>query len=383
MVFAVLGPLEVRADAQIVPLGGLKQRVLLAVLIRHANRPVSAHVLVEALWGGSPPRTAADNLRLYVYQLRRVLGADRIHHRQGGYELLVRPGELDADRFDELSRAALTVDDHRRAGEILREALALWRGPAYAGMEGVPLLCDEASRLEERRLAALESRMEADLGAGLDTELTSELAGLVAEHPLRERLRGHLMLALSRTGRQAEALAVYEEARQVLSAELGIEPGGELRRVHRLVLQGTRERASGPAQLPPDISDFAGRDEHLITLVERLRHAETAMVVSVIAGMGGIGKTALAVHAGHRLAETFTDGQLYANLQAATGPAQVLAGFLTALGLPGAGIPELLEDRVALFRSRMARRRILIILDNVDSERQVRPCCPEARGARS
>src|SRR4051794_40813351 len=103
MVFAVLGPLEVRADAQLVPLGGLKQRVLLAVLIRHANRPVSAHVLVEALWGGSPPRTAADNLRLYVYQLRRVLGADRIHHRQGGYELLVRPGELDADRFDELS----------------------------------------------------------------------------------------------------------------------------------------------------------------------------------------------------------------------------------------------------------------------------------------
>ncbi|MFF5210737.1 BTAD domain-containing putative transcriptional regulator [Streptosporangium sp. NPDC000396] len=380
MLFAVLGPLEVRVDGQSVPLGGLKQRIVLAVLLRHANRPVSSHVLIDALWGGRPPRTAGDNLRLYVYQLRRALGTERISRRREGYELLVRPGELDAERFDELSRTALVVDDDLRTAEILREALALWRGRAYAGMDAVPLLGDEASRLEERRLAVLESRIEADFEAGPDTGLTGELLTLVAEHPLRERLRGQLMLALNQAGRQAEALAVYQDARRTLAAELGVDPGPELRRIHQAILAGSPERHPGSAQLPPDIPDFAGRDEHLGALVALLRHVGRATVVSVIAGMGGMGKTTLAVHAAHRVAATFVDGQLYANLQAAADPAQVLAGFLAALGLPGAAVPKSLEDRAALYRSRMAQRRMLIVLDNATSERQVRPLLPGSAG---
>ncbi|MFJ2031530.1 BTAD domain-containing putative transcriptional regulator [Streptosporangium sp. NPDC087985] len=380
MFFAVLGPLEVRVDEQVIPLGGLKQRTLLAVLLRHANHSVSPHVLIEALWGGRPPRTAGDNLRLYVYQLRRALGTERIRRHREGYELVIGPGELDVECFEELSHTAPATGDDLKTAEILREALALWRGPAYAGMDTVPLLGDEAARLEERRLAVLESRIGADLDAGLGAGLTGELLGLVAEHPLRERLRGQLMLALNRAGRQAEALAVYQDARRTLAAELGMDPGPELRRVHQMILSGSPGRGHGPAQLPPDIPDFAGRDEHVATLVGRLRQTGRVTGVSVIAGMGGIGKTTLAVHAGHRLAATFTDGQLYANLQASADPAQVLAGFLSALGLPGAAVPQSLEERAALYRSRMAQRRMLVVLDNVASEGQVRPLLPGAAG---
>ncbi|WP_283137200.1 AfsR/SARP family transcriptional regulator [Rhizohabitans arisaemae] len=401
MDFAILGPIEVRDQALPRPLAGLKQRILLATLIHHANQPVPQHLLIHRLWGDNPPRTAADNLRLYVYQLRRALGQNRIARSQGGYRLEIRPGELDADRFESLAeqgRTALAAGDPHQAADLLRQAVALWRGPAYADLEAVPELQDDALRLEERRLATLENRIEADLAIGDGAVLIGELLLLVGENPLRERLRGQLMTAFHLAGRQAEALSVYADARRIFAAELGLDPGPELQRLHEAILTGappptgraepSERRAL--AQLPPDVGDFTGRTVHVKKLTALLGPAGKAVpdrrpvTVSVIAGMGGIGKTALAVHTAHRLSGAFRDGQLYVNLRGAEAdpadPAQVLGRFLTVLGVSGPSIPESLDDRAALYRSHLAHRRVLIVLDNAASETQVRPLLPGTAG---
>ncbi|GGT27410.1 BTAD domain-containing putative transcriptional regulator [Nonomuraea spiralis] len=400
MEFAVLGPLHVSGERGPLPLGGGKQRILLAELLCRAGRPVSPATLVEALWEQRPPRTAADNLRLYVHQLRRTLGQDRITRTDAGFVLAVHPGELDAERFETLAGqggSALSHGDHERAATLLRQALELWRGAAYAGLNLTAGLRDHARRLEEERLAALEHRIEADLARGLDAALIAELTELVAEHPLRERPRRQLMLALARSGRQAEALASYREARRVFAAELGLDPGAELNRVHQAILTGTLDPAPdgagpsvarSPAQLPTDITDFTGRDEQLAQLTALLGDEPPPgpgqVRVCVIAGMGGVGKTTLAVHAAHRIARRYPDGQLHANLHGAEAspadPGQVLAAFLTALGVPRSTLPEGTDERAALFRSSLAERRMLIVLDNAASEQQVRPLLPGTSG---
>ncbi|MFI7695019.1 AfsR/SARP family transcriptional regulator [Nonomuraea sp. NPDC049655] len=403
MEFAVLGPLHVSDDQGPLPLGVGKQRTLLAELLCRAGRPVSPATLVEALWEQRPPRTAADNLRLYVHQLRRTLGQDRITRTDAGFVLAVHPGELDAERFETLAGRggdALSGGDHEQAAALLRQALALWRGPAYAGLNLTAGLRDHARRLEEERLAALEHRIEADLARGLHAMLIAELTELVAEHPLRERPRRQLMLALARSGRQAEALASYREARRVFAAELGLDPGAELNRLHQAILTGTLDPAPGgaagaagpaarsPAQLPTDISDFTGRGEQLAQLTALLGdeppQGPGQVRVCVIAGMGGVGKTTLAVHAAHRIARHYPDGQLHTNLHGAEAspadPGQVLAAFLTALGVPRSTLPESVDERAALFRSSLAERRMLIVLDNAASEQQVRPLLPGTSG---
>jgi DNA-binding SARP family transcriptional activator len=229
MEFRILGPLEVVDADRSVSLGGGRQRALLALLLTNSNEVVSTDRLVDQLWGAQPPKAALNTIQYYVSQLRKSLGADRIVTRPPGYLIRIEPGELDLERFE-----GLLEQDHVGA---LREAIGLWRGPALADLAFEPFAQAETARLEELRLAALERRLELDLEAGRDAELVGELEGLIAEHPLRERLRGQLMLALYRSGRQAEALAAYQAARGTLVESLGIEPGPSLQSLERAILR--------------------------------------------------------------------------------------------------------------------------------------------------
>ncbi|MGI8559474.1 MAG: ABC transporter substrate-binding protein [Solirubrobacteraceae bacterium] len=238
--FAVLGPLEVSLNGGPVSLGGRKQRTLLAVLLLHANEVVSRDQLIDALWGERLPPSAAESLDAYVYRLRKLLGHDRLPRERGGYMLRVEPGELDVDEFELLvasARRAAEAEDHRAAVDPLTEALALWRGPAWADMLELALASAEAQRLEELRLSALESRIEAELATGSGAELVGELEQLVSEHPLRERLLSGLMLGLYRAGRQTEALDAFRAARRRLVDEFGLEPGRELHELQQRILQ--------------------------------------------------------------------------------------------------------------------------------------------------
>jgi len=416
MKFAVLGALEVTSDAGAIPLGGRRQRATLAMLLSSPNRPVSTDHLLDAVWTGRPPRTAADNLRLYVHRLRRLLGEDRIVRSSGGYAVIVADDELDVERFEAASdrgRSLLAAGDARSASAVLQEALALWRGPAYADLVEVAPVQVEAARLQQQRLAVFEARFDADLVLGRHTVLVPELTQQVAENPLRERLRVQLMLALQQDGRQAEALAVYREGHRVLAEELGLDPGPELARAHQAILTGdvaelmsARAGAEGallpdlpepaavpepvwpaPSLLPPDIPDFTGRDAELALAQRLLAGPETAapapaLVVVGAAGMAGLGKTALAVHLGHRLAEEYPEGQLFVNLRGAEAapvdPGDVLARFLRAMGVDSRSIPVDLVERAELYRSLLAGRRVLVVLDNAASEEQIRPLLPGA-----
>ncbi len=415
--FSVLGPLEISTDEGPVALRAAKQQALLAVLLCEANRPVSMERLIDLLWTASPPRTAQENLRLYVYHVRRALdGPDRIERRSPGYALTVHDGELDADRFEELARqgeAALAAGDPTLAAAVLAEGLALWRGPAYAGLGELDLLRDAAARLAERRRAVLEARIEADLALGRHREIVAELTGLVAEFPLVEGLRGQLMLALYRSGRQAEALGSYRDGRRLLADELGLEPGPELRRLEQAILTGDPSvgpagrapiQAANPAPGAPvphllcgDVTDFVGRGEQLAEL-DRLVAAPGAgtpaspdatascdAATVAIVGTPGVGKTALAVHWAHRSAERFPDGQLYLNLRgysagAPVEPVEALAVFLRALGVPAEQVPVDVDEAAGLYRTLLAGRRMLVLLDNACSADQVRPLLPGAPG---
>jgi DNA-binding SARP family transcriptional activator len=233
--FRLLGPLEVLEHHAVLALGGSRQRCLFAALLLRANEPVSSDRLIDALWSGRAPPTAAKTIQVYVSRLRKELGEGRLVTRAPGYLLRVDPGELDLDRFERLLGEART-DEPETAAKKLREALALWRGPALGDLAYEPFAQPEIARLEELRLVALEQRIEADLACGRHRVLIGELEALVFEQPLRERLRCHLMLALYRSGRQADALAAYRAARHTLSEELGLEPGAELRQLEQAIL---------------------------------------------------------------------------------------------------------------------------------------------------
>ena len=240
MEFGILGPLEVRADGHAVPLGGARPRAVFAVLALNANRPVSADRLALALWGEEAPPSAVKTVQVYVARLRKALGDPEVLvTTPAGYRLRVRPGELDAERFESLvadGRQALAAGRGDDAAAALRAALELWRGPPLAEVASAPFAPAEIARLEEQRLAALEVRVEADLAAGRHAELVAELGQLRMEHPWRERLHAQLMLALYRSGRQADALEAYRHAREVLVEQLGIEPGAELHDLHEKIL---------------------------------------------------------------------------------------------------------------------------------------------------
>ena len=233
--FRVLGQLEALADGRPVDLGGPRQRAVLAVLLAHANQPVSTERLVVEVWGAEAPPTATKTAQVYISRLRRTLGDDSLATTSGGYVLRVASGAVDVDDAERLRERARDAGP-REAGTLLREALGLWRGPAYADLRYEPALQGEIARLDELRLSMLEERIEADLAAGHTTDLVTELQALVREHPLRERLRGSLMLALYRSGRQADALDAFAEGRRLLVDELGLEPGPELRELERAIL---------------------------------------------------------------------------------------------------------------------------------------------------
>jgi DNA-binding SARP family transcriptional activator len=417
--FNVLGPLEVTVGDQPVPVNGRRQRELLAVLLLRANRAVPVGTLVDMAWRDRPPPTAVRQVQNSAGRLRRALarhGAPEalIGTVPGGYVLHAGPDQLDALAFASgVNQAREAAAERRLATAVagFRDALALWRGPALAGFDA-ELIAAETVRLEEQRLAVLEDCLDLELELGRHHEAAAELAGLVREHPLRERLWAQLMLALHRAGRTAEALAAYQRARARFVDKLGIEPGPELRRLEQAILaqdpavaapdpggladdrpddraapgRATVEReAAGqarPCQLPPDLADFTGRHDTAALLERLLRGGDRGgpVVVAAICGMAGVGKTTLAVHVAHRVHGAFPNGQLYADLHGAeprpTAPAEVLARFLRALGVDGRAIPSGTEERAVLYRERLAARRVLVVLDNAADEAQVQPLLP-------
>jgi DNA-binding SARP family transcriptional activator len=412
MQFRLLGPLEVWDGDERIDLGGAKQRALLVLLLLNANRTVRRAQVIDWLWDLDPPRTAQDLVHEHVSRLRRALrngqtaelSSQRLLTHASGYVLQVEPEELDLDGFERLvdqAQQLMAARDLALASGILRQALGLWRGAALADLPPTLAVDAASARLEEARLTVLEERLEIDLGLGRHAHLVGELEALVATHPHRERLRRQLMLALYRSGRQAEALTVYRTTRDMLVEELGLEPSPALQQLEQAILRAdptlepvlaqagaTRQEPgppAGPCQLPPDIDDFTGR-EAAVAEVEGLLEEEqgTAIVISAIGGKAGVGKTALAVRVAHRLRPRFADGQLYVNLRGAEAqaldPTDVLAGFLRALGLDPGMIAEGLEERVRQYRSRLADRRVLVVLDNAASEAQVRPLLPASHG---
>jgi DNA-binding SARP family transcriptional activator/tetratricopeptide (TPR) repeat protein len=417
--FCLLGPLVVRQGGVPVAILPAKLRVLLATLLLNANQPVSLDELAEAMWGSAPPRSSRGTLRNHVKSLRKALPeplSSRIRTQPGGYLFRVQAGELDIDRFYELlsSAKADTVNGaFERAADQLCRCLALWRGEPLADVPSDVLTLRELPRLTEMRLQALAARIDADLQLGKHSDVIGELRKLTVVHPLRERFHALLMLALYRDGQQAAALAAYQNARRVLVDELAAEPGPELRRLERQILaadpilnapalsrrrdlthheprhQEQRTRPAVPRELPAAVRHFTGRRREFIALTRMSGIAAPSAgggaMISVISGTAGVGKTALAVHWAHMAAGHFPDGQLFANLRGynPTGPvsaAEALVGFLRGLGVPGQNIPTELDELAGQFRSIVADRRVLVVLDNAASVEQVRPLLPGGTG---
>ncbi|CAM5413364.1 Regulatory protein AfsR OS=Kitasatospora aureofaciens OX=1894 GN=afsR PE=3 SV=1 [Kitasatospora aureofaciens] len=408
--FQVLGPVQAWLDGEPLSLGSPQQQAVLTTLLLHSGRPVTTQDLVDALWGDRPPAQAVAALRTYVSRLRSVIEPRREVRRPAellvsvadGYALRI-PGEaLDLSVFERLSAeaaAARASGDKNEAHRLLAQALDLFSGRPLTGIPG-PYAEAQRLRLAERQVAASEELCAAALDVGLHAEIVGELNTLTAEHPLRERLRELLMLALYRCGRQAEALGVYTDTRKLLIEELGVEPGVGLSSMHNRILAADPTLAvpaapvhvirddglatsPAPAQLPADVSDFSGRSELVGDLSAVLMNATgQAVVVTSLAGIGGVGKTTLAVHVAHRVRAEFPDGQLYVDLRGAgaspADPAVVLGDFLHALGVTEN--PDSLEQRAALYRSLLASRRMLILLDNARDADQIRPLIPGVSG---
>jgi DNA-binding SARP family transcriptional activator len=394
--FRLLGALQVRTEAGWTTVRAEQQRVVLAVLLTDPGRTVAARKLVDELWGERPPRTALNTVHAYVGRLRRLLGDGVLLTRGRGYELVLGPDDVDVAVFERLvasGREALGDGRPEVAADQLSHALALWRGPVLADVPECPSLVGWATSLERARLDALEDRVTAALELGRHAEVLDELRRLTSEQPLRERLWHNLMLALHRCGRRAEALDVYRCARQALVTELGLEPGRDLRELHRVILTEDDAHPSTaiavPAQLPADVRAFTGRIRQLECL-DAVLPAEGdgtagAVVISAVSGFAGVGKTALAVHWAHRVRGRFPDGQLYANLrgyaaEAPVRPIESLARFLQALDVPAERIPSDVDTASALYRSLLADRRVLVLLDNASDPDQVRPLLPGGPG---
>src|SRR5216683_2746621 len=406
MEFCLLGPMVVRHGGVAVPVPPGKQRAMLAALLLDANRVVTVDELAETLWGPrEPPPSARATIQNYVKRLRQALGDPvraRISTQPRGYVIQIDAGELDVSRSEALlgaARAAAREGSWGQAAAQARAALSLWRGEPLADVESDVLALREVPRLAEMHLQALEARIDADLHLGRHADVIIELQRLAGAHPLREQLHALLMLALYRCDRQADALAAYQHARGVLIEELGAEPATGLRELHQQMLtadpalavpEPAPPAAGGPApvaprELPGTVRQFTGRDTELTALTGLLEEAgekaSGTVVISAIGGTAGVGKTALAVHWAHQVAERFPDGQLYVNLRGydpgqPMPAADALARFLRTLGVPGQEIPAEEDESAARYRSLLAGRRMLVVLDNAGSAEQVRPLLP-------
>jgi DNA-binding SARP family transcriptional activator len=408
--FRVLGPLEVTRGERSIPITAARHQVVLAMLLLEVGRVVSVERLVDALWAEDPPSTARSQVQICVSMLRKLLaggGADLLS-RPPGYMLQVPDGSLDVWRFRQLTAVAEDKAGTRPEEAVARyrEGLALWRGEACAGVAS--RIVDQAAiRLNEERRAALEACLDLELRLGRHHRVAGELAELVAAAPLRERPRALLMLALYRSGRQAEALEVFRLGREILVEELGADPGKELRALEQAILTGdgvldppaapapgrTEEPALAvprPRPLPATVADFVGREDLLRAACGVLEPPSSDagdgrhVAVVMLTGRGGIGKTTLALQTAHAVRDAFADGQLFARLREsggpATSPAGVLEQFLRSLGVAAPAIPDSLLERTAMFRSCLAGRRVLIVLDDAVSLSQVEPLLPGEAG---
>jgi DNA-binding SARP family transcriptional activator/tetratricopeptide (TPR) repeat protein len=409
--FRVLGPLQVRdADGRPVVPARRKQRVLLVTLLLRGNEPVSTDTLLDGLWDGRPPASAVANLQSYVSDLRRLIGGgrDRLRTVRSGYLLRVTADELDLMRFEKLAehgRDAMRQGRHATAVEQLGRAAGLWRGPVAEGLPIPEPLRAELDRLEELRLVVQEDWVDARLAVGGHADLVAELAALTRRHPLRERLWAQLMLAQYRSARPAEALATYHAVRELLDRELGAEPGEPLRRLHQQMVtgeatldprpgppvrQGIAPAAPVPHQLPPDVACFTGRTDHIARLRSLLMRTEDGRSgvagICAVSGTAGVGKTTLAVHWAHGVARRFPDGVLHVNLRGfdpsgpPIAPDEAVRGFLDALGVEPERIPVGLHAQVGLYRSLLAGKRVLILLDDARDAAQVRHLLPGTAG---
>jgi DNA-binding SARP family transcriptional activator/tetratricopeptide (TPR) repeat protein len=436
MRWGILGPLQVADDAGTeirLPAGRL--RVLLAGLLTQANHAVPVDELVELVWDGAPPVRAARTVRVHVVRLRRALGpsaAARIVTQPPGYLCRAEEDELDVLRFEKLCRQARSAAREPawpRAAALLTEALGLWRGAPLADVPSDLLRQRELPRLDRLRVQAIDDHVDAEMHLDRHEQLVPQLHDLIARYPLRERPPAQLMRVLARAGRRAEALEVYQDARRVLASELGIEPGPELRGLHERILAGDAEPAPPadavpactavatpapgqlattldapalatpapseparvvPRELPMGVRDFTGRSGELRALTRLLDEfgdrVPGAPLISAIGGTAGVGKTALALHWAHQAAGRFPDGQLYVNLRGfdpsgeAVPPGEAVRGFLDALGIPAEGIPVSLQAQAGLYRSLLAGKRVLVLLDNARDAEQLRPLLPGSPG---
>jgi predicted ATPase/DNA-binding SARP family transcriptional activator len=385
MEFRVLGPLEASAGEAVIPLGGARQRALLALLLLDANRVVSGDRLIDALWGSSTPNPGRTALHNVVARLRRLLEPDRVPgapsslivREPSGYVLRIVPEQLDLIRFERLlerGRQALAEQQAAVAAKDLREALSLWRGPPLSDLAQVSFLRDEIARLEERRLAGLELRIEAEILLGQHQELVGELKGLVSEHPLRERFRLQLMRVLYRSGRQAEALEGYREWRRSVMLELGLDPSPELQELERAILRQdptlTPETSSGRKRtnLPVPANVLIGRRHECAAVEELLRKPDVRLVT--LTGAGGSGKSRLALELGWSLLDEFEDGVFLVRLAAISDPKLVGSKIAEALD-----VSERADERLSVtLAAHLERKRLLLLLDNFE---HVLPAAPQ------
>ena len=450
--FRILGPLTVErgaSDPSAIPVeldtGPFKQRLLLALLLCRCNSVVLVEELVDALWPDDPPRTAYKNVQIYFSHLRKLLSAadrpDTLRYHPSGYQLVLTSPEVDALRFEDLSRAgrlALRRGDPGQAAATMRQALGLWRGPVLADLQASPALRKEADRLHDRRLSVYEDWFEAELLLGNHAEVLEEIEAVGAAHPQRERLRSHQLTALYRGGRQAEALAEYDNLRQLLTTELGLDPSPALQRLYQGILSGngalsesreiagpapalgvpaadvvahfvtvpaeptssalagTRDSspeeapaakaAPRPSGLPRAVDDFTGRQDVLDRLLTFIRggdaDASQQRRLAAVVGPPGAGTSTLALQAAHVLAPAFRDGQMLLQLRDEKGaprPAAELTDELLNLLEPfPCRSSAAVGGRSAVLRGRLAGLHLLLILDGVADEAQVRPLLPGA-----
>lgn len=394
----VLGPVRAWHDGREIELGPVGRRAVLGLLALSGGRVVPRADLVDALWGENPPPSAANVIQTHVKHLRRLFDPERHRYERstsipfvgGGYALRLPDDEVDVDRFRDLVSAAGRASDAEEVAGLLGAALGLWQGRPFADHPGLTGHAKVVALLSERRNALL-AFAETMIGLGRAVELLPLLVEHAADYPLDEAVQAFLVRAYAAAGRRADAFAVYDSARRVLREELAIGPGAELVGAHATLLDepppaAARPHRAGPvpAQLPANAPGFLGRATELAVLDGLLAERDpSATPVIAVCGTAGVGKTALAVHWGHRLRSGFPDGQLYVNLRGyeagkPLATADVLGGFLEALGVAGATIPVDVDARAARYRTEVADRRLLIVLDNAASVEQVRLLLPGA-----
>ncbi|MEJ3750857.1 BTAD domain-containing putative transcriptional regulator [Actinomycetes bacterium KLBMP 9797] len=397
----VLGPLAVSVDGRPVAVAG-RLRAMLATLAMSAGEDVSIERLASGVWGDELPSDVRRTVQVYVTRLRRVIGAQAIRTTPGGYRLEVDPDRVDAARFVRMLDIARSAADPAAERAQLARALTLWRGTPFDGVRSSWLDSAVAPRLVERRVDAWERRIELDLAAGGGEELVAELRELTARHPLRERLWGHLMTALYRAGRQADALQAYQRLYRILTEDIGVEPGQAIRELHHKILSAdpTLEVTAdhpvsdldpprGPqpvSLLPRTVADFTGRTAEGDRLVAALTAVRPATTVCGIDGMAGVGKSTLAVHIAHQVSGSYPDALLFVDMHghlAGRTPrtaADTLDHLLRVMGVPADRVPEELDERVARWRTLTMGKRILLLLDDVVDAEQVRPAIPGGAG---